>query len=101
VVSFTPQGKSPRYQLDRRLGGPQSRSGDGGEENSQHLPELEPPIFQPIAQRYATEQNMTQITRQEFSLLMYIAMLQSSTRFQFLLHAYSIKVFMHFVDGQA
>jgi hypothetical protein len=40
VVSFTPrllhpQGKSPRYPLDRRLGGPQSRSRRGGEENFQ------------------------------------------------------------------
>jgi hypothetical protein len=41
VVNFTtlplnPQGKSPWYPLDRRLGGPQSRSGRGGEEkNSQ------------------------------------------------------------------
>jgi len=37
VVSFTPrplypQGKSPWYPLDRRLGGPQSCSGHGGEE---------------------------------------------------------------------
>jgi hypothetical protein len=40
-----PQGKSPWYQLDRRLGGPQSRSGRGGEEkNSQPLPGLEPTI---------------------------------------------------------
>jgi hypothetical protein len=30
---FTPRGKSPRYQLDRRWGGPQSRSGRRGEEN--------------------------------------------------------------------
>jgi hypothetical protein len=31
-----PQGKSPWYPLDRRLGGPQSRYGRGGEEkNSQ------------------------------------------------------------------
>jgi hypothetical protein len=30
---FTPQGKSPWYPLDRRLGGPQSRSGRGGEAN--------------------------------------------------------------------
>jgi hypothetical protein len=31
-----PQGESPWYPLDRRLGGPQSRSGRGGEEkNSQ------------------------------------------------------------------
>jgi hypothetical protein len=55
VVSFTsrllyPQGKSRRYSLDRRLRGPQSRSGGGGEEkNNQPLPELEPPIIQPVA----------------------------------------------------
>jgi hypothetical protein len=39
VVSFTPrplypQGKSLRYPLDRRLGGPQSRSGRHGEEKN-------------------------------------------------------------------
>jgi hypothetical protein len=51
-----PQGNSPWYPLDRRLGGPQSRSGRGGEEkNSKLLPELEPPIIQPVAQRYTTE----------------------------------------------
>jgi hypothetical protein len=49
VVSFTPgplypQRKSPGYPLDRRLGGPQSDSGRGGEEeNFQPLPGLEPP----------------------------------------------------------
>jgi hypothetical protein len=32
VVNFTPRGKSPRYPLDRRLDGPQSRSGRSGEE---------------------------------------------------------------------
>jgi hypothetical protein len=42
VVSFTPQslypqGKSPWYPLDRRLAGPQSSSGHGGEgKNSQN-----------------------------------------------------------------
>jgi hypothetical protein len=41
MASFTPrplypQGNSPWYPLDRRLGGPQSQSGHGGEEkNSQ------------------------------------------------------------------
>jgi hypothetical protein len=36
--------------LNRRLGGPQNRSGRGGEEkNSQPLPGLEPPIIQPVA----------------------------------------------------
>jgi hypothetical protein len=45
-----------RYPLDRRLGGPQSRSGHGGEEkNSQPLPGLEPPIIQPVAHSYTTE----------------------------------------------
>jgi hypothetical protein len=29
---FTPRGKSPLYPLDRRLGGPHSRSGRFGEE---------------------------------------------------------------------
>jgi hypothetical protein len=48
VVSFTPrplylQRKSPWYPLDRRLGGPQNRSGHGGEErNSQPPPGIEP-----------------------------------------------------------
>jgi hypothetical protein len=48
VVGFTPwllypQGKSPWYPLVRRLGGPQNRSGRGGEEkNSQPPPGIEP-----------------------------------------------------------
>jgi hypothetical protein len=61
AVSFTPrplytQGNSPLYPLDRRLGGPQSRFGRGGEEkHSQHLLGLEPPFIHPVAQRYTTE----------------------------------------------
>jgi hypothetical protein len=40
--SFYPQGRRPWYPLDRRLGGPQSRSGRGGkEENSQPPPGTE------------------------------------------------------------
>jgi hypothetical protein len=51
-----PQGKSRWYPLDRRLGGPQSSSGrDGKEKNSQPQPGLEPPIIQPVAQRYTAE----------------------------------------------
>jgi hypothetical protein len=51
-----PPGKRPLYPLDRRLRGPQKRSGHGGEEkNYQPLPGLEPPIIQPVAQRYITE----------------------------------------------
>jgi hypothetical protein len=41
--SASPQGKSPWYKLDRRLGGPQSRSARGGEEkNSQPSQGIEP-----------------------------------------------------------
>jgi hypothetical protein len=48
-----PPGKELLVPLDRRLGGPQSRYGRGGEEkNSQPLPGIEPPIIQPVAQRY-------------------------------------------------
>jgi hypothetical protein len=36
-------GKSPRYPLDKKLGGPQSRSERGDEEkNSQSPPHIEP-----------------------------------------------------------
>jgi hypothetical protein len=43
VINFTPrplyhQGKSPRYPLDRGLGGPQSPSGRGGEEKNSQPP---------------------------------------------------------------
>jgi hypothetical protein len=61
MVSFTPrplypQGESPWYPLNRRLGGPQSRSGRGGEnKNSQSLPRLEPLIIQSVAQCYTAE----------------------------------------------
>jgi hypothetical protein len=42
--------------MNRRLGGTQSRSGRGGDENtSQTLQGLKPPIMQSIAQRYTTE----------------------------------------------
>jgi hypothetical protein len=53
---FYPQGKRPSCPFDRSLGGPQSRSGLGGEEkNSQLLPAFEPPIIQQVAHRYTTE----------------------------------------------
>jgi hypothetical protein len=45
-----PSGKELRYPLDRRLGGPQNRSGRGDEEkSSQPLPGFEPPMVQPVA----------------------------------------------------
>jgi hypothetical protein len=48
--------KIPWYPLDRRVSGSQSLSGRGGEgKNSQPLPGFEPPIIQPVAQRYTTE----------------------------------------------
>jgi hypothetical protein len=55
--------------LDRKLGGPQNRSGHGGEEkNFQPLTGIELPIIQPVAQRYTTEIRHTKIvTRQNTS----------------------------------
>jgi hypothetical protein len=53
-AALTP-GKESCYPLARRLGGPQSRSGRGGEEkNSKPPQESNPrtPIVQPVAQRY-------------------------------------------------
>jgi hypothetical protein len=32
-----PSGKEPRYPMNRRLGGPQSQFGRGGEEKNSHL----------------------------------------------------------------
>jgi hypothetical protein len=36
--SFTPKERAPWYPLDRRLGGPQSRSGHSGEEKNSQPP---------------------------------------------------------------
>jgi hypothetical protein len=59
------------YPLDRRLGGPQSWSGCGGEEkNTQPLPGLEPPIIQPVAQRYTTELSRLSVHRNEKYILL-------------------------------
>jgi hypothetical protein len=45
-----PQGKNPWRPFGRRVGGPRSRSGHGGEEkNSQLVPGIEPPIIQLVA----------------------------------------------------
>jgi hypothetical protein len=63
AVTFTPrplypQGKIPLYSMDRRLGGPQNRSGRGGEEKNSHpLRGLEPtyhPARSPPPYRWAT-----------------------------------------------
>jgi hypothetical protein len=74
VVSFTPrplypQEKSPWYPLDRRLGGTQNRTGcGGGEKNSQPLPGLEPPVIQPVAQRYTTELSRLQFWNNQYKI---------------------------------
>jgi hypothetical protein len=59
VVSFTPmplypRGKSLRYPLDRRLGGPQSRSGRLREEKIRHCRDSnsDPSVIQPVVSRY-------------------------------------------------
>jgi hypothetical protein len=48
-----PPGKSPRYPLDRRLGGPQSRFGQFRSENSWPYRDSNcDPSVQPVASRY-------------------------------------------------
>jgi hypothetical protein len=51
-----PEGKIPVVTTGRRLGGLQSRPGQGGEEKNSQLPAgLEPLIIQSIVQRYTTD----------------------------------------------
>jgi hypothetical protein len=50
---FTPGGKSPRYPLDRRLGGPQSRSRRGENSSPYRDTYSDSSVVQPVASRYA------------------------------------------------
>jgi hypothetical protein len=55
VVSFTPLPLYSRYPLDKRLGGPQSRSGRFGEEKilaPYRDSNSDPSLVQPIVSRY-------------------------------------------------
>jgi hypothetical protein len=72
VVSFTPlplysRGKSPRYPLDRRLGAPQSRSEERGEEKildptgTENSNPSAPSAVQPLASRYTGSNNNNSI----------------------------------------
>jgi hypothetical protein len=61
-----PPEKSPRYSLDRRLGGPQNRSGRCGEEKHLAPAENPTPAIQPVARRDATD---TGVIRMAFTPL--------------------------------
>jgi hypothetical protein len=50
-----PPEKNPRYSLDRRLGGPQNRSGRCGEEKRLAHSGNPTPAVQPVARRDATD----------------------------------------------
>jgi hypothetical protein len=53
ALSALPPGEtSPRYPLDRRLGGPQSRSGRCRDEGNLTLAGNQTPVVQPVARRY-------------------------------------------------
>jgi hypothetical protein len=55
-----PRGKSPWYPVDRRMGGPQSRSGHGGdEEKSCHCPR--PPPGSETQEKYAIPEAFTAV----------------------------------------
>jgi hypothetical protein len=63
VVEFTPRpfyspGKIPWYQLDRRLGGSQSRSGCCGEQKHLVLAGNQTPAVQPVAMEFRPEHKM-------------------------------------------
>jgi hypothetical protein len=98
VFSFTlwslyAQRKSPRYPLDRRLGGPQSWSGRGSEEkNSQPLPGLKTLITQPIAQCYTTELSWLPVVTT--SLHLFAFFYSYSSNFSFV-YFYVISIFLH------
>jgi hypothetical protein len=63
------QGKSPWYPLDRRLGGPQSRSGSHGEEqDSKSLVGLEPQNIQPVTQNYTNKLNRIPSTNETYTI---------------------------------
>jgi hypothetical protein len=47
ALATLPQGKSPRYPLNMRLGGPQNLSGLCGEEEIYDLPVIDPGPFIP------------------------------------------------------
>jgi len=65
-----PQGKRPWYPSDTKLGGPQSRSGRGGEEkNSQPLPGFEPSIIRPVGGREKCIQAIGRKIRKERSVV--------------------------------
>jgi hypothetical protein len=55
VVSFMPLSLYPRYQLDNRLGGPQSRSGCCGGEKNLALPGIGPRTSSPSPVAILTE----------------------------------------------
>jgi hypothetical protein len=69
-AALLPGGKDPRYPLYRRLGGPQSRSGQRLEEKSFRLcrgSNLDRPVIQPVA-RYYTDW-ATRLTKKQLLLL--------------------------------
>jgi hypothetical protein len=70
VVSFTPlplypRKKSPRYPLDRRLGGLQSRSGRCGEEKNLALQGIEPEPSSPSL--YRLSYDLVEIEKQDMN----------------------------------
>jgi hypothetical protein len=61
-----PPGKNTRYQLDRRLGGPQSRSGRRGEEkilNCTGIRTTTPLVVQTVATRYTAYYRLNSYNR--------------------------------------
>jgi hypothetical protein len=48
ILTTSPQEKSPQYPLNKRLDGPQSRSGHGGKHKNPYPSQRSNPLVQPI-----------------------------------------------------
>jgi hypothetical protein len=85
-AALSPRGKDPWYPLDRRLGGPQSRSGHRLEEKPFHLcrgSNLDHPVILPVARHYTDW--ATRLTCCQSSQHKYSTQVRSSP-FQFTIH---------------
>jgi hypothetical protein len=78
--SLYPEGKSPRYLLDRRLGGPQSRSWRGGKEkNSYHFRCRESNLVRPAR---------SQVLEGKESVICFATVIQLALLWQYMLTLY-------------
>jgi hypothetical protein len=107
VVSFTPRPfypreKSPRYPLETRLGGPQSRSGRCGEEKNlasagNRTPAVQPvPILTELSRLLHTKEieDNRKLFMLEFSTVMFVIWVSCYRRTEILLCCYLMPLYL-------